>query len=49
MKKYRYCPYCHIGLSNKEIEMGFCQNCKHSWDVSNWKIDNYDERKAVHQ
>lgn len=32
MKEYRYCPNCCIGLNSREIEMRFCQNCKHSWE-----------------
>lgn len=35
MKVWKYCPYCHIGLNNKEIEMRFCQNCKSSWEDEN--------------
>ena len=31
MKKYDFCPNCSIGLNSREMELGFCQNCKHYW------------------
>lgn len=26
-----FCPECGIGLNNREIELGFCSNCKANW------------------
>lgn len=31
MNKYDFCPNCSIGLNSREMELGFCQNCKHDW------------------
>lgn len=31
MNKYDYCPNCSIGLNSLEMQLGFCQNCKHDW------------------
>lgn len=31
MKKYDFCPNCSIGLNSREMQLGFCQNCKHDW------------------
>lgn len=42
MIKYEYCPECNIGLSRREVEMRFCQNCKHNWDDEN-EDDMYGE------
>lgn len=32
MEKYSFCPNCQIGLNSREMEMRFCQNCKHDWE-----------------
>lgn len=37
---YTYCPNCSIGLNSREMELRFCQNCKHSWDEEEEEIDN---------
>lgn len=40
MKKYSFCPQCQIGLNSQEMKLGFCQNCKHSWEDED---DDFDE------
>ena len=39
MKSYQFCPNCSIGLNNREMELGFCQNCKNYWTDE----DDFDE------
>jgi len=43
MKKYSFCPQCQIGLNSQEMQLGFCQNCKHSWEDEDEEDDLYDE------
>ena len=42
-----FCPNCGIGLNTRELDLGFCQNCKASWDVR-IQIDKvvYPEREV---
>ncbi|AZA74764.1 hypothetical protein [Chryseobacterium indoltheticum] len=43
MKKYSFCPKCQIGLNSQEMQLGFCQNCKNSWEDEDAEEDLYDE------
>lgn len=39
MKAPEYCPECSIGLNNSEIQMKFCQNCRHDWNDEEYEDD----------
>lgn len=45
MGKYSFCPNCQIGLNSREMEMRFCQNCKHDWDDDEEHDDEFIERE----
>ena len=46
MRKYSFCPNCQIGLNSREMELRFCQNCRHDWTDED---DNYDEEYEENQ
>lgn len=38
MSSKDFCPECGIGLNSREINMGFCQNCKAHWKTEWSKV-----------
>lgn len=42
MKKYSFCPNCQIGLNSREMQLGFCQNCRHDWTDEEEEDDDLD-------
>lgn len=47
MNNYSFCPYCQIGLNSQEMQLRFCQNCRHDWndedvDDENEEIEEND-------
>lgn len=46
MKKYSFCPNCQIGLNSQEMQLGFCQNCKHDWcDEDEDHDEEYEDKQ----
>jgi predicted amidophosphoribosyltransferase len=41
-----FCPYCGIGINNREKEMRFCQNCHTHWDSEN-EIEEEEPEEQV--
>lgn len=45
MKTYNndgFCPNCRIGLSQKEIDLQYCQNCDESFEIEDeYESDDY--------
>ncbi|MEG0848533.1 MAG: hypothetical protein RSE50_00715 [Myroides sp.] len=49
MKKYSFCPQCQIGLNSQEMQLGFCQNCKHSWEDEEDDLDDEEYEELQRQ